>query len=183
MSPSPAGPSFLTGPDPLIVSALLPDDVQHDLDEQRRRYFPPGRHVVGAHVTLFHALPGDRIERVRAVLDEVTARDAPALEVDAPFLLGGGRGGGVAYRLRSRGLEDVRAAVADRLRADLTDQDARRWRPHVTVQNKVDADEARALLARLEAAHVPTETSVVGLALWHYRGGPWESAGEFGFRT
>ena len=169
--------------DPLIVSAVLDDAAQQDLDEQRRRYFPAVRRVVGAHVTLFHALPGDALLDVADALRGATDRPAPGLTVAEPFLMGGGsRGGGVGYRLRSPELDEVREEVARRFRARLTDQDARRWRPHVTVANKVDAAEARATLAEVEAAHTPYATTVTGLALWHYRGGPWESAGDYTFR-
>lgn len=168
--------------DPLIVSAVLAEDAQRDLDEQRRRWFPRERRVVGAHVTLFHALPGDELAAVADALREVTDRPAPTVRVDEPFLLGGGRSGGVGYRLRSRALEQVREEVAGRFRGVLTDQDARRWRPHVTVQNKVDAEQARRTLAEVEAAHAPYDTTAVTLALWHYRGGPWEAAGDWTFR-
>ena len=170
--------------DPLIVSALLADDAQRDLDEQRRRWFPRERHVVGAHVTLFHALPGEELAAVADALRAATDRPAPSVRVDEPFLLGGrsGGSGGVGYRLRSRALERVREEVANRFSGVLTDQDARRWRPHVTVQNKVDAERARATLAEVEATHAPYDTTVVGLALWHYRGGPWEAAGDWTFR-
>ncbi len=78
-------------------------------------------------------------------------------------------------------LEEVRAAIADEFRAVLTAQDARPWRPHVTIQNKVEPDEARRTLASVRAGHVPYDTLVEALALWHYRGGPWEAAGEFRF--
>ena len=37
-------------------------------------------------------------------------------------------------------------------------------------------------LAELAAAHTPYAATVRGLALWHYRGGPWEPAAEFAFR-
>lgn len=164
--------------DPLIVTAVLAEDAQRDLDDQRRRYFPAARRVVGAHVTLFHALPGDELVAVTDTLRAVVDRPAPALTVAEPFALGHG----VAYRLRSEELAAVREEVARAFRGVLTAQDARRWRPHLTVQNKVGRDEARATLAALTAEHSPYDTEVTGLALWHYRGGPWESAGDVTFR-
>ena len=164
--------------DPLIVSAVLQEDAQRDLDDQRRRWFPAERRVVGAHVTLFHALPGDELVAVTDALREAADRPAPALRVDEPFAMSHG----VGYRLRSRALEEVREEIARRFRGFLSDQDAQRWRPHVTVQNKVERDEARATLAEIEATHSPYDTTVVGLALWHYRRGPWEAAGDFTFR-
>ena len=164
--------------DPLIVSAVLETAAQDDLDAARRRFFPAARLQVGAHLTLFHALPGDREGEVATALGRLTAgRPRPGITIGEPF----GLGHGVAYRMPSPGLEEVRAAIADEFRAVLTAQDARPWRPHVTIQNKVEPDEARRTLAGVRAGHAPYDTLVEALALWHYRGGPWEAAGEFRF--
>jgi hypothetical protein len=56
----------------------------------------------------------------------------------------------------------------------LTPQDRASWRPHVTIQNKVEPAEARALLDRLKADFRPRPLAIVGFASWYYRGGPWE---------
>ncbi|MEJ2869288.1 2'-5' RNA ligase family protein [Actinomycetospora sp. OC33-EN08] len=164
-------------PDPLIVSAVLAPDAQDELDALRRRYFPPDRLHVGAHVTLFHALPGHLLDDVRAALARATRRRPPPIRVDEPFPMGRG----VGLRLRSRELEDVREEIARPFRDDLTDQDARRWRPHVTIQNKVTPDEARRTLETVRESHTRRDTHVETLALWHYRGGPWAAAGEYRF--
>lgn len=44
----------------------------------------------------------------------------------------------------------------------------------MTVQNKVDPDVAAALHAELSDGFTPRAATVVGLALWAYRGGPWD---------
>ncbi|NMO91080.1 2'-5' RNA ligase family protein [Actinomycetospora sp. TBRC 11914] len=164
--------------DPLIVSAVLAAGAQDDLDARRRRWFPAERLQVGAHLTLFHALPGDRAPEVAAALRELTGeRPAPAITVGEAF----GLGRGVAVRTPSPALKEIRATIADRFRDDLTAQDARPWRPHLTLQNKVGPDEARRTLASVRADHTPYDTVVEALALWRYRHGPWEAAGEFRF--
>ena len=163
--------------DPLIVTALFPSAVQDELDDRRRRFFPPDRRVVGAHLTLFHALPGDADREAREVLDELTDAAAPQARVDEPFLMGRG----VAHRVVSPGLEGVRAAVASRFAGRLTRQDASRWSPHVTVQNKVEPAEARRTLDVVAAEHVVRETTVTALALWRYRGGPWDPVSQHPF--
>jgi hypothetical protein len=168
----------VTDTDPLIVSALLEPETQAELDAQRQRLFPSKRLVVGAHLTLFHALPGERADEVVAALDELTARPPIAGRVRAPFALGRG----VAYRIEAPGLDAVHAAIARRFAGDLTRQDSRRPHHHVTVQNKVDPETAKATLTDLVASHAPYPATVTGLALWRYRGGPWESVREFPFR-
>ncbi|GLZ44374.1 hypothetical protein Acsp06_05590 [Actinomycetospora sp. NBRC 106375] len=163
--------------DPLIVTALLDTASQDELDDRRRRWFPAGRRVVGAHLTLFHALPGARFDAVADVLAAVTDRAPIPAVIGAPVSLGRG----VAHPVDAPGLAAVHERVADRFTGDLTRQDRQRLRPHVTVQNKVDAATARTTLAELTAEHVPWTATITGLGLWHYRGGPWEGAGEFPF--
>jgi 2'-5' RNA ligase len=165
--------------DPLIVTAVFPREVQDELDDRRRRFFPPDRRVVGAHLTLFHALPADAEQEARELLDELTAAAAPQARIDEPFLLGRG----VAHRVVSPGLERVRAAVASRFAGRMTRQDASRWSPHVTVQNKVERDEARRTLDAVAAEHVVRDTTVAALALWRYRGGPWDAVSEHPFAS
>ena len=91
-------------------------------------------------------------------------------------------GRGVALDLAAPELTGLRADVAAEFAADLTPQD-RQWKhPHVTVQNKVAPDVARALHAQLSAGFTPWTATARGLGLWHYRGGPWEPDSEFPFR-
>jgi hypothetical protein len=90
-------------------------------------------------------------------------------------------GRGVAYDLASPDLGAVRAALAAAWRSWLTPQDRQAHRPHVTVQNKVPPDVARALHARLSAAFEPGPVTARGLGLWRYLGGPWEPLAELPF--
>jgi hypothetical protein len=82
-------------------------------------------------------------------------------------------GRGVAYALDMPEVVGVRATLAAAWREWLTPQDRQGFRPHVTVQNKVAPDLARALLAELQAEYAPWRGVVPGLALWRYEGGPW----------
>ncbi len=54
-------------------------------------------------------------------------------------------------------------------------------KPHVTVQNKVSPERARALREQLLATFSPFEVEGVGLSLWRYLGGPWEPVGTYRF--
>ena len=66
------------------------------------------------------------------------------------------------------------AELARRWLPWLTGQDRQRWRPHVTVQNKVEPEVARRLHADLSAAFTPYDAVAGGWRLFRYRGGPWE---------
>jgi 2'-5' RNA ligase len=147
-------------------------------DDLRRRWFPPERNLVPAHLTLFHALPGAQFEAVVETLREACGATAPmALEVAAPFSLGGG----VAYAIRSEALTAFRAGLATAFEPWLTKQDRAPFRPHVTVQNKATAEAARELLLELQADHQPFEVEGAGVRVWRYMGGPWRLAGALEF--
>lgn len=83
-------------------------------------------------------------------------------------------GRGVAFRIEAPELVTLRAELAHAFTGLLTPQDAGGWRPHVTIQNKVQPNVAKLLLAELQRGFVPRAVEVVGLATWWYRGGPWE---------
>jgi hypothetical protein len=107
------------------------------------------------------------------------AAATPPLQGRVDRLLPLGRG--VAFGLDVPGLAAVREALAGRWRPWLTRQDAGGFRAHVTVQNKVAPETARALLAELEPTFAPWPATVQALELWRYRGGPWEAAARIPF--
>ncbi len=154
----------------LIVTLLLEDGAQARFDRLRAAHFPAERNHLAAHVTLFHALPGEEEDAVRADLANVA--DRPPFDVAVTGVRFLGRG--VAYELSSADLAAVRASLARAWAPWLTPQDRQKHRPHVTVQNKVAAAVARALHARLSASFVPDSVTARGLGLWRYLGGPWE---------
>jgi predicted GNAT family acetyltransferase len=163
---------------PLILSAVLDAPVQQRLDALRRSHFPPERNHLDAHVTLFHHLPGAEEDAVAgAVAAAVRERAAPVVDVTGPRLLGRG----VAVALASPELSAVRAELARMWAPWLTPQDRGKRDLHVTVQNKVAPAAVRALHAELAAGLVLERTRAVALALWRYRGGPWEAVARFAF--
>ena len=164
--------------DPFVLTVRLDAATQERFDALRRAHFPPGRSAVGAHVTVFHALPaGEQTpDAVGAVLAEL-APEPSAVHVTGVRSLGRG----VAFTLEAPGVALVRRRLAEEFAGRLTPQDAQSWRPHVTVQNKVTPAEARTLLAQLSASFEPFEAVALGLDLWHYRGGPWEPERSFVF--
>lgn len=162
----------------LIVTAELgPEDFAW-LDGQRRAYFPPERNQLAAHLTMFHALAPSAEAEVRAELARHAAGPPPRATIAGLMNLGRG----VAYRIVSDELTAIRGDLAERFRGLLTTQDAQGWRPHVTIQNKADPKEAKALLARLESEFRPRPLAVTGLGLHRYVGGPWEPLGRWSFR-
>ena len=164
---------------PLILTLTLDAASQAFFDEQRRRYFPPKINYLSAHLTLFHALPGAEEAAIAADLAAVAqAAPLPLRVTGVKFM-----GRGVMYALDNPDLPALHRGLQRRWQPWLTAQDGQGLRPHITVQNKVDPAVARALLAELSAGFEPFEALGTGLALWAYRGGPWELQRVFEFRT
>lgn len=165
---------------PLILTLKMDDDSQDMFNRLRERHFPKKRNFIPAHLSLFNQLPGDQLESIVADVEQVCRAYGP-LTLRATRLLFLGKG--VAYRLEDPELEAVRETLAGRWRPWLSRQDLQGLRPHVTVQNKVSPQKARALRERLEQTFTPFEVRGEGLLLWRYLGGPWELVGEYLFRS
>jgi hypothetical protein len=133
---------------------------------------------VPAHLTLFHHLPPSVEGELKRRLADYSAAPAPAATIAGILDLGGG----TALRVDSEGLEDIRYDLALALRGLLTPQDMAPWRPHITLQNKVEPKEAKALQAQLRAGFERRPLAIRGLALWRYLDGPWEPVNQFVFR-
>ena len=163
---------------PIIVTALFGPGDDGWLQELRRAHYPPERNQVPAHLTLFHQLPP-------SIESELSRRLAAHAAASPPSALIAGvidLGQGTALRVESEALEDIRGDLADALHGMLTPQDAAPWRPHITIQNKVEAREARQLQQRLRATFTPRPLAIRALATWRYLGGPWEPIRSFSFR-
>lgn len=136
----------------------------------RRAYFPPERNVLDAHITLFHHLPPSCLGELRQEVRRLAQEPPPPARCERLFSLGRG----VAILVVSDGLARLRAGLAERFASLLTPQDMAVPRLHITIQNKVDAATARATLAALDPSFRSRPLKLTGIALWHYRGGPWE---------
>lgn len=166
-------------PRPLILTALLAPAAQSRFEALRRAHYPPDLNQVPAHVSLFHHLPGSELAAVKRRLLAVCG-PLPPPKIEIAGLKSLGRG--VAFQLRSPELDGVRAELADGWNTLLIPQDRAGFRAHVTVQNKVTGAVARATFETLRAGFLPFVTTVTGVAIWRYLGGPWQALGEVAFR-
>ena len=154
------------------MTALLGRQDQAWFNALRREHYPPERNVIDAHLTLFHQLPPSAADELKHRLSrETRGVRAPRAKVTGLMSLGGG----VAYRIEAPELAHIREGLLEAFAGLLTPQDAGRWRPHVTIQNKVRPVLAKAVLAALSRDFAAREMEIAGLASWWYRGGPWEA--------
>ncbi|KIQ67830.1 2'-5' RNA ligase family protein [Wenxinia marina] len=96
---------------PLILTLALDRATFARFDAERRALFPDRRYRLPAHLTLFHALPGDDLVPIGQALLEVAAR-TPPLPLRFAELMD--LRPGVAYRVRSEALDRLRADLAVR---------------------------------------------------------------------
>ena len=167
------------GPAPLIVTAEMPPDLFSWANQLRQDHFPPERNFLKAHVTLFHALPPSCEGELRDCLKQIVRENPP---VPARLVGVMKLGKGTALKLDSEGMIAIWRELTDRFHGMLTPQDEHEPRLHVTLQNKVSIEEAKALQAELTPRVEPRDFAFTGLQLHAYRGGPWEELGRFAFR-
>lgn len=161
----------------LIVTAELSPEAGW-IEQLRRRHYPPERNQVPAHLTIFHALPPSIEAEARSRLVRAAQRPPPRAALAGIIDLGGG----VAFRLVSHDLDDIRAELVEAFHGALGAQDSAGWRPHITIQNKVERKVARDLKRTLERAFEPRPFPISALALHRYLGGPWELIARYPFR-
>tara|TARA_R110001599_G_scaffold333196_1_gene549049 strand:- start:456 stop:974 length:519 start_codon:yes stop_codon:yes gene_type:complete len=164
---------------PIIMTAQMGKADFAWADDMRRRYFPPERNRISAHITLFHHLPPQALDEIKAAVTALAAElPKPAATLSGLIHLGRG----VAYQLHAPELLALRMELADRFAGLLTAQDHQKPRLHITVQNKVIPAEAKRLLDDLSATFEPRPFVIHGIGLHYYMDGPWQDIGNWPFR-
>jgi hypothetical protein len=161
---------------PLILTLSLDAEAEAFFDRLRQQHFPPERNFLKAHLTLFHHLPPQESSVVDAI--ETASRQSPfPLAVTSVVMIGRG----VAYKLESTTLQHLHRGLQQQWMSELLPQDKQGLWPHVTVQNKVTPQAARALHQQLQSTFTPFEVQATGLRVWRYLGGPWEPVNTYWF--
>jgi len=163
---------------PIIVTAhVAPGDMAY-FEQLRREHFPPHRNFLKAHITLFHHLPGRVFDDALGLADEVVARtEAFLAEVSGVRHLGAG----VAFEIKSLELETLRADLFKAFGSWPGPQDRQKFKPHITVQNKVEKVFADRLYDELRADFQTRRIAILGIDLWDYLGGPWKHRASLPF--
>ena len=131
-----------------------------------------------AHLTLFRQLPPSLEAELSDRLAATTAAQPPKAVIANVIDLGEG----TALAVESDALEAIRADLADAFHGLLMPQDLTPWRPHVTIQNKVEPREARGLQQQLRMNFEPRPLAIRALASWRYLDGPWAPLKTHSFR-
>jgi len=156
---------------PLILTARIAETDLEPFDRLRKVHFPSDRNFLRAHLTMFHRLPGEHLERIVGELQSAaTKRGQIRAEVASVRHLGAG----VAFTIRSLALEQLYAELRTAFMPCLGGQDMQGWQPHITVQNRVSRTAADTLHQQLTHDFKPRSVMLEGLDLWRYLGGPWQ---------
>lgn len=156
---------------PLIITAQIQNDAQFFLNAKREQHFPLERNYLEAHLTLFHKLPGEKLNEIEKILTQYTNQIAPisARAEDIMFM-----GFGSAFKIDCPQLISIRENLAREWVDVMTPQDSQKFRPHITFQNKVEPNEAKQVYQHEKEIFMPFDFTITGLQIWYYDGGPWE---------
>lgn len=176
-APEPADPPARRGAR-LLVTAELPSDVLAWADALRRAHYPPGRMRLGAHVTLFHALPPSAEETVRRALGDLARSTPPEARISGVMDLDEG----TAFAVDSEAIVTIHAELGERFYGFVQQKDNHRLRPHITIQNKVTLDEARKLQRLLTASFTARAFRFRGFGLYKWRDELWQLEHVYAFR-
>lgn len=163
---------------PLIVTAKMDEESFEFLNGLRKQYFPPERNFLTAHITLFHHLPGERLDEIEDYLKIIASRQYEFKMIFSTLKF---IGKGTIVQIESTELISLRNKLSNHWSDWLTPQDKQKFAPHVTVQNKTEPNEARQIYENLNQSWQSRVGTATALQLWHYRGGPWQLANEFNF--
>ena len=165
---------------PIIATLQFDEPSDAYFQDMRRKYYPPALNLIGAHLTLFHNLPGAEEKAVLETIATEAARTEP-FKVTVAGVMRLGRG--VVFKIKSDELMALRTRLAETFRQFLVAQDREPFRPHVTIQNKVAPHEAAELHDHLAKAFQPFEAAAEGVQLWRYEGGPWSPVAAIAFQA
>lgn len=171
--------------DNVYVLTLLTDRAHHDrMTALRKRYSPPRINKLAAHLTLFHALPGSKLESsIVPSIEKLAARTSPFRVVaDSPFRMK--RGFAISISEGGKQGSNVHRSLQGPWKAEgfLSEQDAGGARLHYTLMNKVDDElEVSGAYHELVENWQGDEGTVEGLALWRYERGYWKWVRKFDF--
>lgn len=163
------------------VLTLHTDQQHHQLmTSMRTRYFPPRLNKLNAHIALFRALPSSRLPQIIHDIESLT-QSQPTFEVFATKAFLMKRGVGIHVDDTEGQAEAIFQQLKAKWESFLSQQD-RRFKPHYTLQNKVD-DEAvvRKTFNEVNEQFHGSRGQVTALTLYKYQQGFWKEAQSFSF--
>lgn len=169
----------------VYVLTLLTDRAHHSrMTALRKKYFPKKLNKLAAHLTLFHALPGSKLQsNIIPKIEEVAAQTSP-FPVRATEVFRMRKGFAVSLSDGSSQGSEIHKALKGAWKKEgfLSEQDAGGCRLHYTLMNKVDDEKAvDGAYQEFLDSWQGDEGMVEGLTLWRYERGFWKFERKFEF--
>lgn len=161
---------------PLIATFSIDSSAQDYFDSLRKQYFHPERNFIGAHLTLFHALPDE--SWIKSDLKELAGQQH-SFQAKSETIVS--LGFGTAFKIVSPELSSIHRKLQQSWYDHLTNQDRQKRNFHITIQNKVDAAIAKDLQQSLMYDFKTIDFHVHGIQLWRYLNGPWKFVTQYDF--
>jgi hypothetical protein len=173
--------------EPIYILSLLTDPAhQQRMTALRKKYFPPKLNKLGAHLTLFHALPESKLEStiIPTIKRVVSERQPFAINAARPFRMKKGIAISVPGNQGGDEAQEVHRALLSAWEGEgwLSEQDGGGMRAHYTIMNKVDDEEEVAgAMEEVAGSWKGDLGTVVGVGLWEYERGYWKWVEGFEF--
>lgn len=148
----------------------------------REKHFPAHLNRTPAHLTMFHALPGSHMPSIVTAIEE-ECQDLGPFRLATGSLFRMGRGVGINVGQGSQPARLLHKELQQRWNDVLSEQDRQAWRPHWTIQNKVnDSAVVEGTMREVEQQFQGAEGVAEGCVLWRYeREGNWKFERMFEF--
>jgi hypothetical protein len=122
-------------------------------------------------------LPGAELSALSHDIEAVRA--APPFEMQVSKLHFTGKG--MLFYIESPPLLDMHRKLASRWDKWLIPQDRQGYKPHIVVQNKTLAEQAKVDFLEMQSNFRPMVVRAESLVLWQYLHGPWQLEQVFPF--
>ncbi|KAL8639457.1 MAG: hypothetical protein Q9228_003512 [Teloschistes exilis] len=153
------------------ILALATDAAHHQaMTALRNKYFPPKLNKLSAHVALFRALPGSELPKIEQSVQELVRHYRPfPIIADDPFKLSHG----IGVEVGAPPARTIYCTLKGQWNNFLSKQDLS-FRPHYTIQNKVDDEEmVRKSFEEFQSEFGGSTGTVTGLSLYLYDRSFW----------
>lgn len=169
-----------------ILTLLTDQGHQKRMTALRNKYFPRKLNKLGAHLTLFHALPESKLESsiVPTIKQVVSERQPFSVNAAKPFRMKKGIAISVPRNQGGEQAQEVHRALLGAWEGEgwLSEQDGGGMRAHYTIMNKVDDEvEVDKAMEEVAGSWKGDKGTVVGLGLWRYERGFWKWVEGFEF--
>ena len=157
-------------------------DFHQRINALRKQYFPPQRNRIGAHITLFHALPSSHLQAIASDLQSTACSNMPfTIQTQEPLRLSHG----VALNATHKQADEIFNTLKQKwgpAGANFLSKQDHRFKAHYTIQNKAERDVAQSTWEKVREGFKRDEGRAIGLTLYKYlRGGYWKFQRHFDF--